>query len=42
MSEDELASHIIETRRILSAILCRMIEGDKVLSEEDIERELLQ
>jgi hypothetical protein len=42
MSEAELISHIIETRRMLSGILCRMIEGGKVLSEEDIERELLE
>ncbi len=42
MSEAELITHIIETRKVLSGILSRMIEGGKALSEEDIERELLQ
>ncbi len=42
MSEAELVSHIIETRKVLSGIICKMIEGGKVLAEEDIEKELLE
>ena len=42
MSETELVGHVVETRKMLSAILCKMIECGKVLSEEDLERELLE
>jgi hypothetical protein len=42
MNEAELISHVVETRKMLSAMLCKIIEGGKVLSEEDLERELLE
>lgn len=41
MSEADLVSHVTETRKVLSEMLCKMIEGRKVLSEEDLEQELL-
>ena len=42
MSEAELVRHVAETRKLLSGMICTMIEGGRVISEEDIERRLLE
>lgn len=41
LSENELISHVAETRKLLSSIICTMIEAGKVFSEDDIDELLL-
>jgi len=41
MKKEELAAHVAVVRRLLSRMLCTMIEGGNVLSEEEIEARLL-
>jgi hypothetical protein len=42
MSDAELISHVAEVRKLLSIIVCQMVEAGKVFSEDDIERTLLE
>jgi hypothetical protein len=42
MSNEKLVSHISEARKLLSRIICSVIEDGKLFSEEDIEKKLLE
>lgn len=42
MNESELISHVAETRKLLSSIVCTMVESGRVFSEEDIDGILLE
>jgi hypothetical protein len=42
LDEAALLKHVIESRELLSQLICHMIETRKVLSKEEIERNVLE